>query len=149
MAGHLMLLALVLAGPCAGLLAVAALALLHEDLGRWRQLPHVSHRIATRRASAGLLRAYLEDAGGAAGLTGPTGGADYICAAEYTGAAPPWWRRLHRTPMAAVARRADAWILEEYLAERRRAPAPPPVPGPAAQPPARPSRAARFAALSA
>ena len=147
MAEYLLFFALVLTGPCAGLLAVAAMALLHEDLGRGRLLPLVPRRVATRRASACLLRTYLEDAAGARGPAGLAG------AEGLFGAAQPWWRRLHRAQVAAVTRRADAWLLEEYLAARREALAPGPAARPAQllapRPAAGRSRTARLAALPA
>ena len=91
---------LVLVAPCAGVVAVAVLALLHEDLpqGYGRRLGPVRRRQAVRRADSELLVSYLADSADPASPAG--------------------------LPPAPMVRRASPELLQEHLAERRKVPRP-------------------------
>jgi hypothetical protein len=85
---------MVLVAPCAGVVAIAVLALLHEDVPLGRRLGLVQRRQAVRRAHSELLASYLAD--------------------SLEPASPP------AVPPAAMVRRASPELLQEHLAERRK-----------------------------
>lgn len=84
-----------LVAPFAGVVAVAALALLHEDTFKSRRLGIVQLQQTARRADSGLLADYLADGAGTPPARVPLGA-------------------------AAMARRADPDLLHDHLAERRK-----------------------------
>jgi hypothetical protein len=90
---------IVLAAPCVGVLAVGVLALLHEEVVKSRHLGPLQLQRVVRRADSGLLTDYLTN-----------------------GAGTPSTPSARTSPLAAsMVRRADPELLQDHLAERRKA----------------------------